>query len=694
MKAFGVLCLCLVVAALTASAQQPSQGSQRFRADVEAVEIDVRVLDDRGQPVRGLSAADFQVFEDGVLQEIRVFTPVEVPFEPRPRTTLSLEPDVRSNRNAFNGRLYVFVLDDLHTHISRTARVRGAIEEFLDQYFAANDWAAIVTTSGRVEAYQNLTSSRSALLAALDGFDGRRMQSSTLSRINQYFLWYKYNEEQRLNDNQQGMVESTDPLEAERAFQARRALTSLRDVARWLETVPVPRKALIYVSEGIEYDLQNLTENRWAGGLLADVREVIARATRSNTNIYAVDPRGLGGRLDETIEISSLPDDTTDLGPGIFSEALRWTQDNLRVLAEESGGFAVLNTNNLAGGFERLVRENSEYYLLGYQPTNEQRDGRFRRIEVRVNRPDMRVLARRGYFAPRGDSSATPAGGGADVRALLDSPLPVPGLTIESGATIFHESPDKASVLVTIEIGPELTFTERDGTHHGRIVLSVIAADMNGRIAASDTPALDLSLEPNVHDAVATHGLRTTRRLEVEPGRYQLRVAVRDDASDNAGTVIHDLRVPDFTDPPLAMSGVLLASLGATRVPTTHIDAALLGVLVVPPTTIREFEQGDTLTVLAELYDNRRNRTRRLSVTTTVADVTGRVGYRSEEALEPSAFDSARRAYLHHLPIPLEDIAPGEYVVRLELEERGASSGSVVREVAFSVRAATPTAAN
>jgi hypothetical protein len=176
---------------------------------------------------------------------------------------------------------------------------------------------------------------------------------------------------------------------------------------------------------------------------------VIARAARSNTNIYAVDPRGLGGLFDETVELAGLPDDTTVLGPGIFMQALQWTQNNLRLLAEESGGFALLNTNDLTSGFERLVRENSQYYLLGYEPANTRRDGRFRRIEVRVNHPGMRVQARRGYFAPsdsRRRTNEPPVG-----LALLNSPIPVTGLTITSAATMFRGHGNKASVLATIE---------------------------------------------------------------------------------------------------------------------------------------------------------------------------------------------------------------------------------------------------
>ena len=680
----------VVLTATAAWAQQSSQGFERFRTEVEAVEIDVRVTDRQGVPVTNLTAADFEVFEEGVKQDIRLFTPVKVPFEPRPRTALAIEPDVQSNRVPFNGRVYVFVLDDLHTHPLRTHRVRAAVRQFLDRHFGANDRAAIVTTSGRPESVQDLTSSRAALLAAVDGFTGRALRSSTLERINEYFRLQQVGEIGERGSDTNRTVKVNDPLEPERAFQARGALRQLEDVARWLETVPTQRKALIFVSEGIDYDLTNLIENRFAGGLLEDVRQVIARATRSNANIYAIDPRGLGGLADETIEISSMPDDTTVLGPGIFMQALQWTQNNLRILAEESGGFALLNTNDLSAGFDRIVRESSEYYLLGYQPANTRRDGRFRRIEVRVKRPDLQVQSRRGYFAPsdnRRDTNQTPV-----ALAVLNSPIPVTGLTVTSAATMFRGDGNKASVVTTIEVGPEVSLTPSGETYKGRVEFSVVAANLDGRIVASATPAIDLNLRPATREAVTRHGVRATARLELKPGRYQIRIAARDPNSNKAGSVMHDLRVPDFSKAPIAMSDLVLASTGATRVVTANIDPQLQRVLVVPPTTIRQFTRGETLTVLAELYDNRKHDATPLRVTTSVIDSSGRVVYRSEEPVEAFTFEPSRKSYRHTANIPMRDLAPGEYVVRVVVS--GVEDARLAKEVAIAVQDDNRIAAN
>jgi VWFA-related protein len=674
----------------SAWAQQSAPNTQTFRTDVDAVEIDVRVTDKQGLPVSGLAVSDFEVFEDGVKQDIRAFTSVKIPFEPRPRTALTIEPDVQTNRIPFNGRVYVFVLDDLHTHPLRTQRVRTAVRQFLERNFGANDRAAIVTTSGRRETVQDLTSSRAALLSAVDAFTGRALRSSALERIDEYFRLQQVGEIGERGGENNRTVKVNDPLEPERAFEARGALRQLEDVARWLETVPTHRKALIFVSEGIDYDLTNLIDNRFASGLLEDVRQVITRARRSNTNIYAVDPRGLGGLSDETIEVGSLPDDTTVLGPGIFMQALQWTQNNLRILAEESGGFALLNTNDLASGFDRIVRENSEYYLLGYQPANTRPDGRFRRIEVRVTRPDLEVRARRGYFAPSGNRRRTneqPVS-----LALLNSPLPVTGLTIDSAASMFRGDGNKVSVLTTIEVGPEVSLTQSGETYKGRVELSVVAVDLDGRIVASATPAIDLNLRPTTREAVERHGLRTTSRFELKPGRYQIRIAARDPNGSKAGSVIHDLRVPDLRKPPIAISDLLVASASATRVATIYVDPQLQGVLTIPPTTSRQFASSDTITVIGEVYDNRKEDIRPLRVTTSVTDVSGAVVYRAEEAIESFAFEPKRRSYRHRVSVPLRGIAPGEYVLKVVVT--GGGDAPVTKEIAIAVQDDTRVAMN
>src|SRR4029453_16690981 len=190
------------------------------------------------------------------------------------------------------------------------------------------------------------------------------------------------------------------------------------------------RKAIVLFGEGIDYYINEMFNDQIteAQTVLDSTREMIAAATRANVAIYAVDPRGLGAEFDELASIQAFPDDTS-LGLGmssIFNE-VRLSQDSLRVMGDETGGFAVVNKNDFRDAFQRIVDDNSSYYVMGYYSTNDRRDGRFRKIEVRLpDRPGLTVRARKGYVAPRGKVPEAPKttanGPSPELKDAMESP--------------------------------------------------------------------------------------------------------------------------------------------------------------------------------------------------------------------------------------------------------------------------------
>ena len=676
---------CLLLWCGAASAQPTTaRNPNPFRADIEAVEVDVRVLDAQGRPVPGLTREDFELFDEGVRQEIRTFTSVDVPSAP-PARSVAIEPDVQSNRHAFDGRLYMLVLDDLHTTPLQTNRVKRAVRRFLDDYLAANDRAAIVVTSGRTDGSQELTVSRQALLTALDRFQGRKLRSSTLERLDQYYMNRDILE--RRNDGRPERID--DPLEHERGYNARVALDTLAAAAKWLGGVPARRKALLFFSEGIDYDIHDAIENKEASTILASAHNAIATATRGNVTIYGIDPRGLTLDGGDGIDVASLPDDPSlNLGTTSLANEVRLAQDSLRRVSDETGGFAIVNANDLSASFSRIRDENSHYYLLGYQPSTPRRDGKFHRLEVRVRRPGLRVVARRGYVDPKAETRRAEANEdrAPDLRALLDSPVPVPGLALDSTVAVFRGASGKASALVTLEVGPGITLKEVDGAHRGRVDVSVLALGADGKATGGDQRAIELKLKPDTLPRVSQHGFRTLSRLDLAPGRYQLRIAAREQGSDHGGSVIHDLVVPDFAATPVAVSHVLLASRAATQALTTKPDAELKDRLPLPPTALRDFDRRDVITAFAEVYDNRSGALEPVTLTTSVLTQSGTPAFRSEENVEPFSFEPKRHSWTHRVEIPLKDLSPGAYVLRIEAKPRNSASSAVYREVPFSVR--------
>ncbi len=271
---------------------------------------------------------------------------------------------------------------------------------------------------------------------------GRKPRSSTLERLD---------EEQRTRDTRQPGDPVDDPLLFERGYNARIAVDTIRNVAQYMSGVSGRRKAMVLFSEGIDYDINDPFGNSGTGGasqsagnrdasaIIQSMRDAVAAATRSNVAIYGVDPRGLTSLGDDQIEVQDLPTDNS-VGLMSFQNELRLQQDSLRILSDETGGFAVVNQNDFNTAFDRIVQDNSSYYVLGYYSPNSKRDGKFRKIDVKVNRPGVTVRARRGYAAAKGkapDSKDTPGTPEAALRAAIASPLPVSGLPLEATAAVF-----------------------------------------------------------------------------------------------------------------------------------------------------------------------------------------------------------------------------------------------------------------
>jgi VWFA-related protein len=225
--------------------QQPDSGQPAvtFSLEVNYVEVDAAVFTRDGTFVADLEENDFQIFEDGVRQDISAFTRVNIPIERAERPLFAsrpVEPDVTSNARPFEGRVYVLVLDDLQTAAFRTGQVKKAAREFVERHMAANDVAAVIHTSGRGDAGQEFTSNKRLLLAAIDRFMGRKLRSTTLERLDEY-------QRQRAIPREGDAKRVQDPLDMQRGFDARSSLESLKAISDFVGNIRGRRKAIIYL---------------------------------------------------------------------------------------------------------------------------------------------------------------------------------------------------------------------------------------------------------------------------------------------------------------------------------------------------------------------------------------------------------------------------------------------------------------
>lgn len=707
-KLAGLLAL-LAGTALTAGqppqdAQTPPPQTPTFKVQVDYVEVDLLVSDEQGQLVRDLKKEDFQVFEDGKPQTISAFSLVDIPVEAADRplfSTAPIEPDVESNERPFDGRVYVLLLDDLHTDVLRTAQVRRSARQFIEKNLGANDLMAVVHTGGRTDAAQDFTNNKRLLLAAVDKFMGRKLPAITLARNEEYRI-------QRRGPAQGNQI--TDPYDLERGYNAQSTLGSLRKIAEWFGGVRGRRKTLLFISEGIEYDITDIVRRYSepggnAASIQAEIREAIDATARSNVTIYAIDPRGLG--TDDTIGVTNFadrdapPEDPNNAGvssaargPGIGLDSLRnevrMAQESLRTLADESGGFAAVNRNDFTSAFGRIVSDNSTYYVLAYYPTTTTRDGKFHRIEVRVNRPGLTVRSRRGYVSPKGNPPAPKPTDknrmSAPLLEALNSPIQVSGLALRVFAAPFKGPAPNASVVLGVEmLGKDLALLP-----NGKVEIAYVAVDAKGKTHASKSDSLTTNLKPETRTHVQRTGFRILNRFELPPGRYQLHVAVHDTGNRNVGSVIYDLEVPEYSKLRFGMSGLVLTSPSGTAIVTTRHDELLAAVLPAPPIAQRTFPQDDEILLFAEVYDDGTAPAHTIDITTTVKSDDGRVRYSDEVERSSSELQGKRGGYEYTARVPLTDLEPGPYILSVEARSRAGEHMAASRQVRFTV---TPPAA-
>jgi VWFA-related protein len=675
-------------------------GIQRptFRAQIDYVEVSAIVTDRDGNMVTDLKQADFQILEDGKPQTITLFTPVSIPFRQPERTLIDGRPlrfDVATNTAAREGRVYVIVLDDYHITSLRSNQVKRAVREFIEKHVAVDDQVAVIHSSGRSDVSQEFTTNKELMLAAVDKLIGMKLRSATLERLDDYRTRVEQLQQQGGGSDQNQRDRALDMLDPQRAHWARSSMETLRNVSRLLDTVNGSRKSVLYFSEGIDYDITDVmgvtTGARYASDVLYAMRDAIGAATRSNVAYYTIDPRGLVAMSDDEMDMQAPPQDVTlGLNPWNIRDEQRLAQMSLMSLAEETGGAYSVNSNDFSRIFDRVVRDNSSYYLLGYYPTNERRDGRVRRIQVKVNRPNVDVVARKAYIAPKEKEETkrteeTAAGTSPEVRQALNSALPVPGLNLSVHAAPFKGTGKTTAVTVTVQVeGDRLALKEAGEVFTNQLEISMMAMDNLGKVPDGDRANLDLKLRKQTRDLMSQAGIRSVATLDLPPGRYQLRVAAREANNGTVGSVFTDLEVPDFSKQAFAMSGILLTSSGAGLTPTPRMDEELKKLLPAPPTTTRGFATVESIFGYVDVYDALQP-AHGVSIVTTLTGVDGTKVFSTTEERKSSEFGGGRGGYGVQFEVPLKDVKPGLYVLEVEATPTLKDKTPVAREITIAV---------
>jgi VWFA-related protein len=663
------------VGLLAAQQQQPPQ----FRAEINYVEVDVRVLDQQGKPIHGLTQKDFAVFEDGVRQTLTSVSVVDIPM---PATTgetarsAGVRPDVASNgQSGEKRRTYLIVLDDASIAVRLTNNARTFLRRFIERSVGPDDLVGIATT-GRDNAYENFTNNKPRLIAAVNRMIGQG-ESPTMAALNDI-------------SKRSALISGGDhnppniPIASGTTVETRAAQRQLVEMIHAMSAAGSGSKAIIYVSQGVPFEMITNTEGLT---LIGDVDRVSMQARRGNVPIYPVDPRGLSSGSEQSVEVGIISQD--DHPEQLLLNETRRGQDSLRHLADDSGGLPIVGLNDIDGGLDRIVTMSSFYYVLGYYSTNNQRDGKYRKINVTVDRPGARVLNRRGYTAavagaPKSSSLAGPPKSSYELREALNAVLPTNGLPLEMTAAAFRQMNGRASVAVVLETsGSELTW--KDDVLAAPVEMAAVALEKRGGIKAGDANRLQLSTGGDTASRIRRFGYRWLARLDdLKPGRYQIRGAAAN-GPEKQGSVWYDIEIPDFEKNPLAMSDVVLASQVAALRPTLRPDKLLADELPGPPTTLREFPEGGTVAVYAEVYDNQLDHPHDLETSVVVTNERGEIAFRTVDMHSRRELTESRGLARVKAGIPLVNFRRGNYTLAVDARQASNRAISAGRAVPFQV---------
>ncbi|HEX8353220.1 MAG TPA: VWA domain-containing protein [Pyrinomonadaceae bacterium] len=586
---------------------QPAEDEEVVRISSSLVQTDVVVTDKNDRVVTDLKLDDFEVYDNGRKQELRFMEFVSAdsaaprvegvrPETPRAENDPALNLTARDVR-----RIIAFVVDDLTIPMEDMASARAVLADFVDRQMVEGDLVAIVRVVGGVGLLQQFTSDKQLL---------RRAIAELTPRLHPFSVFNNFANTERPDKPPRPMSEggstpdtqtsnkegfNIPELESDVSLdgytRGARALTSLSVTGGVVDSMrPLPgRKSLVLISGGLpvfETTQSSVSVNGYpvpvqeARVLTTNVdyllNQLTDKAGRAGVVINSLDVRGLKasrgvssftdpGNEAKSGLMSSVTDNSATFGrtPNMAQFDNRnfdtlTAHQGLAALAEATGGVAVVNTNNFAEGLRRVM-DRSSYYLLAYKPS-EAFDGKFHRLQVKVRRPGAKVHTRVGYLAtPDAPPEGTLSKEQAIARAVM-SPLAKRDVDVSTAFQYRFLPDNRAAVDVDLLLDANtLGFKQgADGRHRASLDIVGFVVNQVGKVQQGFSETVNFALTADEHRRALAGGVGYTGRVELSPGNYMLRVAVREAETGRLGSLSKYLEIPDMSKKRLVMSSVFL----------------------------------------------------------------------------------------------------------------------------------------
>lgn len=687
-----------------------NQEDDILKIGTELIQIGVAVFDKKGQFVNNLGQEDFQLLIDGKPSPISFFEQNTVKNSVSEAKTEKSDVESAELKNSpvkpLSGRNVIFVVDDFHLSFDSHHRIKKLILKFIEQEMMPEDTVAVVSPTGKIGFLQQFTSDKTVLRAAVERLIYNRDRSAndrSLPPMTEYEALLISQFDPDITDifaaqEFGGDIESKRERVRSRAriilSQAatinRGTYSTLEQAVRNSARLP-GRKVIFFISDGFLLDPTN-TDSAYL------MRRITDSAARTNTVIYSFDAKGLEAGFPEGTSASA-PNGGFRVQSGERFER----QDGLSLLADETGGRFIRNTNDLQTGLTKSLEEASQFYLLAWEPLSENgKSEKFKKIEVRIkNRPELKILAQGGYLnansTPKTDNQ-TEAGNKRDKKNHASLPIAdrqlnsavtsqIPARQLSTSLILNHIDVlnEGALVVAAMQIkGDAVEFVQQGDKATANVDIVGIVYNSDGKreayfrqLLTTNGAASKLTADrPNIY---------YNYQIKLKPGLYQMRVAARDAKGGRVGSANQWITVPDLSSRQLTLSSLILSEQGnENRKNSPDTAVPVVGSLELPVSVDRRFARTSRLRYIVFVY-NAAQKANQPDITIQTQVFRGKdvVLASAARPISTTGQDPTRLPYVAE--ISLKTLSPGRYELQVTVQDR-ISKTNVIQRVSFEVK--------
>lgn len=658
-----------------------------IRVTSELVLANVVVRDKKGNLIRDLKKGDFTLFEDGKKQDISTFdfenvdalgtagaseqTVTGETAEAAGPAGVLRKSDVPV-MNAHDRRVIVLFFDFSAMEPDQIDRCVVAAKKYVQAQMRPADTVALVSLATNMRVDLDFTDDKTKMLSVLTSYSSGEGQGF----------------ENGATGSAEGAAETGGAYTPDdtdyNAFSADRKLLALQSIMQTLGKI-TQKKALIYFSGGIS---QSGNDNQ------SELRAATAAAVKNNVSIYPVDVRGLqafppGGEA----QSASLHGQSAYSGAAVLSDFNNnaASQETLSTLAADTGGKAFFDTNDFGGVFSQVQKDSSAYYLLGFTSSNPLKDGRYRRLGVQVNRADVKLEYRPGYYAGRDFVHLNRADREAQLEDELAADLPQTDVLLYAGTAYFRQDESHYYLAVSLVVpGSQIPFVQEKDKDNATIdIVGEVRVGGVGKVPVGqlrDTVKLALDSTQQVR----RKNVQYNTGFVLAPGGYDLKFIVRENQTGRMGSFETDVQVPDLRKVPLRMSSVVLSSLRAPVTSTNKKNASnplIEDQTQLVPNVTHVFTRDQHLYFKYEIYDPARGKIaagvpagqsadaqqpkqtkESIHVLTSIEFLQANVKiYESKQIAATEVTSPERKAVAFQIDLPLQSLKPGLYICQVNV---------------------------